>query len=65
MYITDRPGRMFAILVFAPTLFMCGLTVKKEFINVSRILLSLSFLLFFYELYCIFFIAEDILIVNY
>ena len=30
MYITDRPGRMFAILVFAPTLFMCGLTVKKR-----------------------------------
>ena len=49
MRITDRPGRYFALFVFAPLLLLCGKRVHSAHPTISKILTSLGFLLFLYE----------------
>ena len=54
--ITDRPGRYFAIFIFAPLLLFCGLYIcfyNKYIKTISTILITLSIILFFYELFWI------------
>jgi len=51
--LTDRPGRYFAIFIFAPTLLYCGITVRPHYISISNILVFLSILLFVYEMFWI------------
>ena len=51
--ITDRPGRYFTVLIFAPVLFYCGFIVRENHINVSNTLISFSILLFVYEMFWI------------
>lgn len=51
--ITDRPGRYFGVLIFAPVLFYCGFIVRENHINVSNTLISFSILLFVYEMFWI------------
>ena len=50
MEITDRPGRFFALSLFAPFLFYSAITINPHYKKISFILLLLSHLLFFYEL---------------
>ena len=50
MDITDRPGRFFALFLFAPFLFYTAITINPHYKKISFILLLLSHLLFFYEL---------------
>lgn len=53
MDITNRPGRLFAILIFSPTLIYIGYNIKKNYKIYSYILFFLGRLLFLYELYWI------------
>ena len=55
MKITDRPGRYFAIIIFAPTQFYCGIVIREDYLNISNILILLSILLFIYEIFWIFY----------
>ena len=41
--ITEKPGRYFAIFIFAPVLLYCGLTVRKNHINVSNTLIFFQY----------------------
>jgi len=47
----DTPGRYFALTVFSPLLMYSGMTVRGKFRNIGYILMTLSVLLFVYELY--------------
>ena len=51
--LTDRPGRYFAIFIFAPTLLYCGITVRPHYSSISNVLILLSILLFVYEMFWI------------
>jgi len=53
MNITDRPGRFFALLIFAPFLLFCGYKIKRDYLLYGIILIIFGFGLFFYELYWI------------
>ena len=60
MKITDRPGRYFAIFIFSPTLFVCGIINMRCSIYTSYILIVFSIGLFCYESYWISFRPEEI-----
>jgi len=49
MNITDRPGRIFALLIFSPTLLILSFRIRSCDLLVSNTLLFLSLLLFGYE----------------
>lgn len=51
--ITDRPGRYFAILVFAPVLRIISKRIHEEYPADAQVLRLLSILLFLYESYWI------------
>ena len=51
--ITERPGRYFAIFIFAPVLLYCGFIDRNNHINVSNTLIFFSVLLFVYEMFWI------------
>ena len=51
--LTDRPGRYFAIFIFAPTLLYCGITVRPHYSIISSELIIFSILLFVYEMFWI------------
>lgn len=51
--ITDRPGRYFAIFIFTPSLVYSAYTVRDNHLFISNLLYSLSFILFFYEIFWI------------
>lgn len=60
MKITDRPGRYFAIFIFSPTLFVCGIINMSCNIYTSYVLFLFSIGLFSYETYWISFKPEEI-----
>lgn len=49
--VTDRPGRYFALLVFAPFLVYAGFTILNDYETIGILLIILGFLLFLYELF--------------
>ena len=53
MKICDRPGRYFAIIIFAPSLLFISYRINNEFKVESIILSIFGLLLFFYELFWI------------
>ena len=53
MNLTDKPGRIFALVIFSPTLFIIGLRIRYCDLMSSNILLFLSLILFGYELFWI------------
>jgi hypothetical protein len=51
--VTDRPGRYFAILVFAPTLLIIARRIQEIHVYEALILKTLGVILFLYEVYWI------------
>jgi len=53
MKITDKPGRIFALFIFSPTLLILSFKTRSCDMLVSNTLLFLSLSLFIYELFWI------------
>ena len=50
---SDRPGRYFAVLVFAPILLVISIHIRDTHVYDALTLKTLSLVLFVYELYWI------------
>ena len=51
MRVSDRPGRYFALLVFAPALVVIGIRINSLFAVDAGVLIILGWILFVYEIY--------------
>lgn len=52
-HVSDRPGRYFAVLVFAPTLLCIARNIHDTHVYEALILKALGLILFVYEAYWI------------